>query len=339
MPLFASYTVFTATGGDGATGSNSSNSNGLGLFFDTWVPVSSILTVSIVVGFTLPRHEYFGLFWLVWWALAVCVSLWSVDYEVATDGTRDLGGLFSSSEDRMRGMLVLVGLPVSLLLVLLAWWKTETPTPTRQRGSQQQRQQKQQQQRRAGIRPIRGFVLERVPLWSMVAIHVYRLDGLSIVAPFWNGKIPKFVGYQTIVLDVIMGLTAIPLTFLLYVPRRQNGSKRAKTHIRRFPFLRDALWFWNSLGLYDLCSAYVVLVLNIWGVGGPSIAEPPLLTTLGKHPLPLLLLFQVPLAIAVHVLMLIHTEELLTAQQRHLQKSHDLSLALPTTTATPANRW
>lgn len=329
MHFFVSDTVSTTLGGDGAA---SSTNNGLGLLFDTFVPVSSILTVSIVVGFTLPRHEVFGLFWLIWWALAVFVSLWSVGNDEATDGI-GARGLFPSSEDRLRGTLLLVGMPVAMLLLLLAWWKKETQAvvSSGRRGPQRQRG--------ILIRPIRGFVLERVPVWSMVAIHVYRLDGLSIVAPFWNGTVPKFVGYQTIVLDVIMGLTAIPLTYLLYVPRRQRGSKRARAYSWQLSFLRDALWFWNSLGLYDLCSAFVVLVLNIWGVGGANIAEPPLLPTLGMHPLPLLLLFQVPLAIAVHVLMLTHMDELLREQQKQLQKSHDQSLALPTTTSAATNRW
>ncbi|MGK3747066.1 MAG: hypothetical protein ACI90V_013929, partial [Bacillariaceae sp.] len=35
------------------------------LLFDTFVPISSIITISIVVGYTLPRHQFFGLFFLL----------------------------------------------------------------------------------------------------------------------------------------------------------------------------------------------------------------------------------------------------------------------------------
>jgi len=274
----------------------------------------------------------------MWWALAVYISLLSADYKdggTNNDGN-DTGGLFHSSDDRIRGMVVLVGLPIAILVVLLVWWKKERTLPS---SSIQRRKEWETRQILPNIHPIRGFVLKRVPLWSMVAIHIYRLDGLSIVIPFWNGNVPKFVGYQTIVLDVIMGITAIPLTYMLYVPARQRGTGRKQAKRTRRPlFLKDALWFWNSLGLYDLCSAYVVLVLNICGLGGPTITEPPLLPTLGKHPLPLLILFQVPLAIAVHVLMLTNMDALMHEQERQLQKLDDQSLTLPTF-ATATNRW
>lgn len=313
-----------------------------GLLFDTFVPISSILTVSIVVGFTIPKHEYFGLFWLIWWALAVVVSLQSVDDDHHNENR---GGPFSS-EDRMKGLFVLLGLPTAMLLSLFVWWKKiERRLRPKQQGWLGRGQQFLQ-----SIRPIRGFVLHNVPLWSMIAIHIYRLDGLSVVMSFWKGKVPNFVGYQTIVLDVIMGVTAIPLTYRLYVPRKRSvqwsastanswaNRKKSSRQSKRVPFLRDALWFWNSLGLYDLCSAYLVFVLNVFGFGGPHIAEPPLLPELGKHPLPLLILFQVPLAIAVHILMLTNMDELIREYEKQVQSSTDLSLELPTTVGTGTNR-
>lgn len=334
MPLLVNDATHAIKVGDsiGISGDTSSDSS-LGLLFDTFVPLSSILTVSVVVGFTLPRHEYFGLFWLIWWALAVSISLLSVDDHdggYITNGN-DVKGLFKSSDDRIRGMAILVGLPFAMLLVLFVWWKKENSSFS---SAIQRSQERRRRQILPLINPIRGFVLKHVPMWSMVAINIYRLDGLSVVIPFWNGHVPKFVGYQTIFLDVIMGITAIPLTYFLYVPRgrRGIGSRRAKPNARP-SFLKDALWFWNSLGLYDLCSAYIVFILNAYEMGGPNITQPPLLPKLGKHPLPLLILFQVPLAIAVHILMLTNIDELMNEQEKQLQKSHDLSLMLPTVAA------
>jgi hypothetical protein len=310
--------------------STTQSGGSLGLLFDTFVPVSSIVTIFIVVGFTLPRHECFGLFWLFWWVAAVAVSLLSVDND--GDGQQNNshsdGGLFptSSTRDRISGVIVLAGLPLAMLLVLWMWWKMDTSLTSR-------RKHRRGPKRRIlpRIDPIQDFVLNHVPPWSMVAIHIYRLDGLSVLVPFWNGEVPNFVGYQTILLDVVMGITAIPLTYLLYVsPRRASARGRQKAHKFRPPaFLRDALWFWNSLGLYDLSSAYLVLVLNVCGWGGPHITQPPLLPRLGKHPFPLLILFQVPLAVAVHVLMLTHSEELTKVHQEQWKKSRDLGLVLP----------
>ena len=351
-------------------------SNGLGLLFDTFVPISSILTIFIVVAFALPLHEWFGLFWLIWWLLAVCISLLGANDD-DDDNNQNKGGLFGSSSPDgnqiLGGMIVLLGFPLLLLVILFVWWKQEKSSSSSSSSSSSLRLHGNNNNNISNnrsfaaslllsfprIRPIRGFVLEHVPLWSMVLIHVYRLDGLSVVEPFWNGRVPKFVGYQTILLDAIIGITAIPLTYLLYIPtttkrrkrnrasvttstsapwnicRRAKGSQRQRRgqhHYEQPWFLRDALWFWNSLGLYDLCSAFVVFVLNTCGVGGPTITQPPLLPTLGKHPFPLLLLFQVPLAIAVHVLMLTHGEELLRKQAEQAQKSRDSAApVLPTT--------
>mmetsp|Transcript_7565 Transcript_7565/g.13307 ORF Transcript_7565/g.13307 Transcript_7565/m.13307 type:complete len:280 (+) Transcript_7565:2-841(+) len=252
-----------------------SSSSSLGLF-DTLVPLSSIATVSIVVGYTLPRYEPFGLFLLLWWVLAVFISLndclfasqtqWQYQQQSQQQHNNTISDVW--------GLVVLVGLPMCMWTILLwAWFHGR----------------------------LRGFLLNMVPLWSMIALHIYRLDGLSIVLPLWKGNVPKLIGFQTIVLDVLMGATAVPLTWMLYTQRTRPFSKRG---------FKDVLWFWNSLGLYDLCSAYLLLVLNYASVGGSLITEPPF-SVLGFHPFPLLILFQVPLAVAIHVLCLTNMDELI----------------------------
>jgi len=310
---------------------NSNENSNFGLLFDTFVPLSSIVTIFIVVGFTLPRHEYFGLFWLVWWVIAVYVSLLSVDDDESNNAD-NRGGLFPSSSmyNRVSGVIVLIGLPLFMLFLLWMWWKLQGSST-----KHQNRWGRSRMIRLPKFDPIKEFVLKHVPLWSMVAIHIYRLDGLSVLVPFWNGEVPTFVGYQTILLDVIMGITAIPLTYVLYVPRKSR-ARGGGIKMKLSPtFLRDALWFWNSLGLYDLSSAYVVFVLNVCGCGGSHITRPPLLPKLGRHPFPLLLLFQVPLAIAVHVLMLTHSEELMKYREIKIQS---FLLTLPMTSGASNRR-
>ncbi len=261
------------------------------------------------------------------------ISLLSVnDDEINNIDDPRGGGLFPSSSmyDRVLGVAVLVVLPLFMLFLLWVWWKLQASST-----KHQNRWGRSRKIRLPQLAPIREFVLKHVPLWSMVAIHIYRLDGLSVIAPFWNGEVPNFVGYQTILLDVIMGITAIPLTYLLYVPRNSK-AKGSGFKMKVSPaFLKDALWFWNSLGLYDLSSAYVVFVLNVCGCGGSHITHPPLLPKLGRHPFPLLLLFQVPLAIAVHVLMLTNSEELMKHRQKEIQS---ILLTLPMTSAASNRR-
>jgi hypothetical protein len=261
----------------------------LGLL-ETCIPLSSIVTVSVVVGFVLPRQQPLGLFVLIWWWWSVLISLATIrgGNNVDGDGTTtqdESGFLFESSmgwsTGDWRGVAVLVGSNVAVLGILYVWF-----------------------QRPAGV-GIQRFVLQRIPIWGMIALNIYRLDGLSIVAPFYHGTVPTFIGFQTIVLDAWMGATAIPLAFLSH----PKFSERCRPLLGQ-QRLKEMLWMWNSLGLYDLCSAYFIFLLNWAGIGGEWITQPPL-CKLGFHPFPLLILFQVPLAIAIHVLCLRYMDELM----------------------------
>jgi hypothetical protein len=262
----------------------------LGLL-ETFIPLSSIATVSVVVGFVLPRHQPLGLYLLAWWWIAVLISL--AASATTTNGSIDKGEesasgfLFVSpskwSQGDGRGMFLLVGSSAMTLGILISWFQSN--------------------------QGMRGFILSKIPQWSLIALNIYRLDGLSIIMPFYKGYVPKFIGFQTIVLDVWMGVTALPLVLMLH-PIWQGQTRRWLTRQK----LKEVLWFWNSLGLYDLCSAYVIFLLNWAGVGGDWITHPPL-SQLGFHPFPLLILFQVPLAISIHLIFLTHLDDLMDQQQ------------------------
>jgi hypothetical protein len=276
-----------------ATSLSSYNLN-LGLL-ETFIPLSSIITVSVAVGFVLPRHQSFGLYLLVWWWIAVLISLSTTTKTTSIttningndEGAEEPGFLFASpsrwSKGDGRGMFLLLGFCTMTLGILLLWFQTN--------------------------QRIRGFILSKIPFWCLIALHIYRLDGLSIVMPFYNGYVPKFIGFQTIVLDVWMGATAIPLVLLLICPTLWGSTRRWLGRQK----LKEILWLWNSLGLYDLCSAYLIFFLNWARVGGDWITQPPL-SRLGYHPFPLLILFQVPLAISIHVLCLTHMDDLMDQQ-------------------------
>ena len=150
---------------------------------------------------------------------------------------------------------------------------------------------------------LRLFLCKRVPLVGWIVIHTYRLDGLSILFPFLRGNVvPNLLGWQTIVLEVAIGAGSLPLAWWAY-----QGTFLSK------PWKKDIFGLWNSIGLYDLFSAYVVLILNFLKLGGKHVTEPPLAFA-GVHPLPLLILFQAPLGILTHIFLLYHLEEILDHQ-------------------------
>lgn len=243
----------------------------LGLF-DTLVPLASILTIASLVGFILPRNELFGLFLLLWWTISVYISV--------------SGGLFESSSQWSHhdgnGMLLAIGLPAMVLTRLYTWFHTNPK--------------------------LRRFFYKDLPLWMLFALNAYRLDGLSIVLPLSRGEIPKYLGFQMIVLDVMIGGSALVLAYLV----RSKGVQSLATGWKR-----DFVWFWNSLGLYDLASAYFVLVLNYFQIGGSFLTEPSM-AIVGVHPIPLIVLFQAPLAIAIHLYLLTCMEQIVEEQSGSL---------------------
>eukprot|EP00429_Kryptoperidinium_foliaceum_P023294 CAMPEP_0176141080 /NCGR_PEP_ID=MMETSP0120_2-20121206/71732_1 /TAXON_ID=160619 /ORGANISM="Kryptoperidinium foliaceum, Strain CCMP 1326" /LENGTH=242 /DNA_ID=CAMNT_0017477197 /DNA_START=96 /DNA_END=821 /DNA_ORIENTATION=- len=239
----------------------------LGLF-DTLVPTASILTIFSLVSYILPKREVFGLYLLIWWAASVFLSLTNPFFEFEGQwGEKD--GL---------GIGALVGFPAMNLLILLGWFRVDPS--------------------------LRVFVFQKIKIWCLFAFNIYRLDGLSIVLPFWFGRVPAYLGIQMIVLDVVIGATAIGWTWITFF--RGADALSDEWH-------RDVLWFWNSLGLYDLVSAYVALVMNYLGWGGPLVTQPAF-SSVGFHPVPLIVLFQAPIAIAIHLLMLTSMDQIVQKQ-------------------------
>lgn len=266
------------------------DTSSLGLF-DTLVPIASIITISILVGYTLPKHEYFGLFLLLWWTLSVYISLQNVLFTTA--------GKWSPRD--ATGILVLLGIPIVVLGILWIWY---------------QREQR-----------LRLFLHRNVPQWTLVALYAYRLDSLSIIS-LEKGTVPKYLGLQIVILDALIGGGALLLCGWLIADSENFGpmessspyillstTKRKKDATQ---WKRYCIFLWNSLGLYDLASAYLILLLNYLDLGGTLVTDPPL-SILGFHPLPLIVLFQAPLAMAIHIFLLsFHWEDWQEQKQVYL---------------------
>jgi len=281
--------------------------------FDTLVPIASIATIMGITTLILPRHGGLGFFFLLWWFIVVMISL---QEQIFQDPYR-----WKPNID-WKGMIVLIGLPLTVLWILIRWFQTKPS--------------------------IRICLLKDCPLWCMFAIHIYRLDGLSILWLLQNGTIPKFLGYQILVLDVWMGLSSILLVILTYQKGVNAFPNGRRIRQQQQSWRRNLLWFWNSLGLYDLISGYILLLLNFMlqqpameditngGSGGEEenegrggfrffssfatsrstlflFTDPPL-SIVGFHPIPLIVLFQAPLAMGIHILMLTSMDIILQKQ-------------------------
>lgn len=141
--------------------------------------------------------------------------------------------------------------------------------------------------------PLIGFLLvvwRSVPLRELVAaiptpwlvgLQVYRLGGVIFLVLLAAGQVPAWWGWITGIADLLVGSTALPLAWGL----AHNAN-----------WARPAAIGWNLLGLADFAHAIGFVFLVFFGV----IAADPAPALIGLHPLALIALFQVPLAIIIH---------------------------------------
>jgi len=126
-----------------------------------------------------------------------------------------------------------------------------------------------------------------LPTWWLVALQVYRLGGAVFAALAWRGDVPAAFGWTTAAFDVAVGAAALPLAFALRAGRS---------------WAVPATLAWCGMGLADF--AFAIGSVNLAFVAtlaGAAVADPAP-AMIGRHPLALISLFLVPLAIIGHVL-------------------------------------
>jgi hypothetical protein len=132
----------------------------------------------------------------------------------------------------------------------------------------------------------------------LVGVQVYRTAGVVFLVLLAQGSLPYWFGWSTGVADILVGVTALPLAWAL-------ATRRA--------WARPAALLWCVVGLLDFLNAVPYVVLSFLGVIDPQPAP----AMIGLHPLALVALFQVPLAMIFHAIVLV----------RLLQRREDSSIA------------
>jgi hypothetical protein len=132
--------------------------------------------------------------------------------------------------------------------------------------------------------------------FHLIASQWYRVaGGVFLYCYFGLGgervSIRNGFALQTGILDVFIGMTAIPLS--QYV----KAKGLAKT--------RSIVVVWNILGLYDFVSSFPLVFANFLGYYDPDHA----LSIVTFYPFSLIILYQVPIAIVIHTYMLVYIDK------------------------------
>lgn len=120
------------------------------------------------------------------------------------------------------------------------------------------------------------------PVWVLTASQLYRLSGATLLLYYFQDLLPAEIGISNGVLDIIIGMTALPLAWALY---------------RGFSWSRNFAIIWNFVGLFDFVAAAAVITLSFFGV----IEISPVPARMGLYPLSLITVYQVAIAFFIHI--------------------------------------
>lgn len=115
----------------------------------------------------------------------------------------------------------------------------------------------------------------------LVGLEVYRMGGVVFLAYYVAGHVPGWWGVSTGIADLIIGIAALPIAWGL-------------AHATGWAY--PAAIVWNLLGLADIIHAIGYVCVIFFGLS--NVYPAPAL--IGQHPLALIALFQVPLALIIH---------------------------------------
>lgn len=134
---------------------------------------------------------------------------------------------------------------------------------------------------------VRKYMLHEVAISNLIQFNLYRLVGGSIVYLYWTGVSKNYAMLHGGVCDIIIGLTAIPLA--------QHITDRGLKNCR------GIIMAWNFFGVVvDFSVTTLLVLINFLGIFQPQYS----LAILVCYPMSTILLFNVPLAAIMHILMM-----------------------------------
>lgn len=124
--------------------------------------------------------------------------------------------------------------------------------------------------------------MDHTPTWVLVSTQVYRLTGASFLLLYLRDLLPAEIGLVNGVLDIVVGVTALPIAWAL---------------ARGFAQSRSLVIVWNVIGILDLAIAFAVVTISILGI----VQLNPVPTRMGIYPLSLVSVYQVAIALCIHI--------------------------------------
>ena len=119
----------------------------------------------------------------------------------------------------------------------------------------------------------------------LVGLEVYRIGGVVFLVYAVADYVPGWWAMSTGIADIIIGVTALPIAWGL---------------VRATAWAYPVAIAWNLLGLADIMHAIGYVCVIFFGLS--SVHPAPAL--IGAHPLALISLFQAPLALIIHGIVL-----------------------------------
>jgi hypothetical protein len=133
-------------------------------------------------------------------------------------------------------------------------------------------------------------IVRSLSLQWLIGIQLYRVLGAVFLLGWLSGELPSELGLPTFILDLTIGLTAIPVAIL---------SQRRER--------RGLVVAWNIVGLLDFAYSISLTLLALPGLSLISMNPSPAL--IGQLPLSLIAVWAVPLSIALHLFTLFKLRE------------------------------
>ena len=133
------------------------------------------------------------------------------------------------------------------------------------------------------LAPEARAALSAAPLWGLAGLQIYRIGGVAFFFALQDGRMPPVLALSAGILDVVVAVSALGVAYLL---RRGIGRRPAIA--------------WNLIGLTDFMIAILLVAGSILGL----LTLTPAPSAIGQSPFVLISLFQLPLAVIVHIEML-----------------------------------